>query len=177
MSPAPSEASPIRIESSSSVTEGQALHLNCLVAGQSQPKVAWYKRGGALPANHKVWMLQAGVLGRWKGSRSVCPPPYPFPFASSSPPIQFLPTQISGSYLVIPQATVTDSGEYVCRVSDGGTVQETSVVVTVYSTSQSEPKVLFPPLCSCWRRGLCVCAQMCCWLLAPVRPISLRIWA
>uniref|UniRef100_A0A670K7D7 Heparan sulfate proteoglycan 2 n=1 Tax=Podarcis muralis TaxID=64176 RepID=A0A670K7D7_PODMU len=46
---------PVRIESSSSsLAEGQTLELNCLVAGQVQPKVTWYKRGGALPANHQV---------------------------------------------------------------------------------------------------------------------------
>lgn len=46
---------PVRIESSSSsLAEGQTLELNCLVAGQAQPKVTWFKRGGALPANHQV---------------------------------------------------------------------------------------------------------------------------
>uniref|UniRef100_A0A8C8S4Q0 Heparan sulfate proteoglycan 2 n=1 Tax=Pelusios castaneus TaxID=367368 RepID=A0A8C8S4Q0_9SAUR len=46
---------PIRIESSSaSIAEGQTLDLNCLVAGQAQPRVTWYKRGGSLPATHQV---------------------------------------------------------------------------------------------------------------------------
>ncbi|KAM9115672.1 basement membrane-specific heparan sulfate proteoglycan core protein isoform 4-T4 [Pangshura tecta] len=46
---------PVRIESSSSsVAEGQTLDLNCLVAGQVQPRVTWHKRGGSLPASHQV---------------------------------------------------------------------------------------------------------------------------
>ncbi|XP_074831677.1 basement membrane-specific heparan sulfate proteoglycan core protein isoform X3 [Carettochelys insculpta] len=46
---------PIRIESSSaSIAEGQALELNCLVTGQAQPSITWYRRGGALPASHQV---------------------------------------------------------------------------------------------------------------------------
>ncbi|XP_061298169.1 basement membrane-specific heparan sulfate proteoglycan core protein isoform X8 [Pezoporus flaviventris] len=47
--------SPIRIESSaSSVTEGQTLDLDCVVAGQGQATITWYKRGGALPAKHQM---------------------------------------------------------------------------------------------------------------------------
>ncbi|XP_059722449.1 basement membrane-specific heparan sulfate proteoglycan core protein isoform X3 [Haemorhous mexicanus] len=46
---------PVRIESSSSsVAEGQTLDLNCIVAGQGQATVTWYKRGGTLPAKHQV---------------------------------------------------------------------------------------------------------------------------
>ncbi|XP_064028426.1 basement membrane-specific heparan sulfate proteoglycan core protein isoform X3 [Pogoniulus pusillus] len=46
---------PIRIESSaSSVTEGQTLDLDCVVAGEGQATVTWYKRGGSLPAKHQV---------------------------------------------------------------------------------------------------------------------------
>ncbi|KAM8796373.1 basement membrane-specific heparan sulfate proteoglycan core protein [Eudromia elegans] len=46
---------PVRIESSaSSVTEGQTLDLNCVVAGQGQATVTWYKRGGSLPAKHQL---------------------------------------------------------------------------------------------------------------------------
>ncbi|XP_050787084.1 basement membrane-specific heparan sulfate proteoglycan core protein isoform X2 [Gopherus flavomarginatus] len=48
-------APPVQIESSSSsIAEGQTLDLNCLVAGQAQPRVMWYKRGGSLPASHQV---------------------------------------------------------------------------------------------------------------------------
>ncbi|XP_069730950.1 basement membrane-specific heparan sulfate proteoglycan core protein isoform X7 [Phaenicophaeus curvirostris] len=48
-------AAPIRIESSaSSVTEGQTLDLDCVVAGQGQATIVWYKRGGSLPAKHQV---------------------------------------------------------------------------------------------------------------------------
>uniref|UniRef100_A0A8I6ASH2 Basement membrane-specific heparan sulfate proteoglycan core protein n=1 Tax=Rattus norvegicus TaxID=10116 RepID=A0A8I6ASH2_RAT len=46
---------PVRIESSSShVSEGQSLDLNCLVAGQTHPQISWHKRGGSLPARHQV---------------------------------------------------------------------------------------------------------------------------
>ena len=45
----------MRIESSSpSVTEGQTLDLDCIVASQGQATVTWYKRGGSLPAKHQV---------------------------------------------------------------------------------------------------------------------------
>lgn len=46
---------PIRIETSSTaISEGQTLDLNCLVAGQSQATVMWYKREGALPVHSQV---------------------------------------------------------------------------------------------------------------------------
>lgn len=46
---------PVHIESSSShVSEGQSLDLNCLVAGQTHPQISWHKRGGSLPARHQV---------------------------------------------------------------------------------------------------------------------------
>ncbi|XP_042333788.1 LOW QUALITY PROTEIN: basement membrane-specific heparan sulfate proteoglycan core protein [Sceloporus undulatus] len=100
------DAPPVRIESASpSITEGQALDLNCVVASQSRPRVTWYKRGGSLPANHKIF----------------------------------------GSHLRIPEATASDSGEYVCRASGAdGVVQEASIVVTIYSTSQTSG--VTPPL-------------------------------
>lgn len=45
----------MRIESSSSsVSEGQTLDLNCIVAGQASGAVTWYRRGGSLPAGHQV---------------------------------------------------------------------------------------------------------------------------
>ncbi|KAL9825380.1 LOW QUALITY PROTEIN: basement membrane-specific heparan sulfate proteoglycan core protein [Geothlypis trichas] len=51
----PASGVPVRIEASSStVAEGQTLDLNCIVAGQGQATVTWYKRGGALPAKHQV---------------------------------------------------------------------------------------------------------------------------
>ncbi|XP_049734154.1 basement membrane-specific heparan sulfate proteoglycan core protein isoform X6 [Elephas maximus indicus] len=51
----PSISPPIRIESSSpTVLEGQTLDLNCVVAGQPQATITWYKRGGSLPARHQV---------------------------------------------------------------------------------------------------------------------------
>lgn len=46
---------PVRIESSSShLTEGQTLDLNCLVSGQAHAQVTWHKRRGSLPAQHQV---------------------------------------------------------------------------------------------------------------------------
>lgn len=65
--PAPGPVPPIRIESpSSTVTEGQMLDLNCVVAGQAHAQVTWYKRGGSLPARHQVrgsrlYILQASL--------------------------------------------------------------------------------------------------------------------
>ncbi|XP_040441615.1 LOW QUALITY PROTEIN: basement membrane-specific heparan sulfate proteoglycan core protein [Falco naumanni] len=51
----PASGVPVRIEASSStVAEGQSLDLNCVVAGQGQATITWYKRGGALPAKHQV---------------------------------------------------------------------------------------------------------------------------
>ncbi|RLV89744.1 hypothetical protein DV515_00014742 [Chloebia gouldiae] len=51
----PASGVPVRIEASSStVAEGQTLDLNCIVAGQGQATVTWYKRGGPLPAKHQV---------------------------------------------------------------------------------------------------------------------------
>lgn len=53
---------PIHIESSaSSVTEGQTLDLDCVVAGQGQAVITWYKRGGVLPAKHQVGGDTSGV--------------------------------------------------------------------------------------------------------------------
>ncbi|XP_040085468.1 basement membrane-specific heparan sulfate proteoglycan core protein isoform X3 [Oryx dammah] len=46
---------PVRIESSSpSVTEGQTLDLNCVVAGLAHSQITWYKRGGSLPPHAQV---------------------------------------------------------------------------------------------------------------------------
>uniref|UniRef100_A0A8C5L5G0 Basement membrane-specific heparan sulfate proteoglycan core protein n=1 Tax=Jaculus jaculus TaxID=51337 RepID=A0A8C5L5G0_JACJA len=51
----PSVSPPIRIESSSpTVVEGQTLDLNCVVAGQPQATITWYKRGGSLPSRHQA---------------------------------------------------------------------------------------------------------------------------
>ncbi|XP_038319304.1 basement membrane-specific heparan sulfate proteoglycan core protein isoform X13 [Canis lupus familiaris] len=51
----PSVSPPIRIESSSpTVVEGQTLDLNCVVAGQPQATITWYKRGGSLPTQHQA---------------------------------------------------------------------------------------------------------------------------
>uniref|UniRef100_A0ABM5EK41 Basement membrane-specific heparan sulfate proteoglycan core protein isoform X2 n=1 Tax=Pogona vitticeps TaxID=103695 RepID=A0ABM5EK41_9SAUR len=56
-------APPIRIEpSSASVLEGQTVDLNCLVAGQSQPQILWYKRGGALPVNSQILESRLRIL-------------------------------------------------------------------------------------------------------------------
>ncbi|XP_069467045.1 basement membrane-specific heparan sulfate proteoglycan core protein isoform X3 [Ambystoma mexicanum] len=45
----------IRIEPlSNSAAEGQTVELNCVVAGQTQPTVTWYRPGRALTSNHQV---------------------------------------------------------------------------------------------------------------------------
>ena len=62
VSTAPGLAQPIHIEASSShVTEGQTVDLNCVVPGQAHAQVTWHKRGGSLPARHQVrgpWMAR-----------------------------------------------------------------------------------------------------------------------
>lgn len=68
LSPVPSVSPPIRIESSSpTVVEGQTLDLNCVVAGQPQAIITWYKRGGSLPARHQVQSGNGvgGTLASW----------------------------------------------------------------------------------------------------------------
>ncbi|XP_014817217.1 PREDICTED: basement membrane-specific heparan sulfate proteoglycan core protein-like, partial [Calidris pugnax] len=99
---------PLRIESSSSsVAEGQTLDLNCLVAGQGQATITWYKREGPLPAIY----------------------------------------QVSGTRLRIPQVTAADSGEYVCRVTSGGVMHETSLIVTIQTGAGSSYAVgVTPPV-------------------------------
>uniref|UniRef100_A0A8C3FQN0 Heparan sulfate proteoglycan 2 n=1 Tax=Chrysemys picta bellii TaxID=8478 RepID=A0A8C3FQN0_CHRPI len=99
---------PVRIETSSaSIAEGQTLDLNCMVAGQAQPRVMWYRRGDSLPAS----------------------------------------SQVSGSRLRIPQVSVADSGEYICRVSNGAGPLEASVIVTIpRSAGSSYPSGLAPPV-------------------------------
>ncbi|XP_031463805.1 basement membrane-specific heparan sulfate proteoglycan core protein isoform X5 [Phasianus colchicus] len=60
---APGGATPLRIESSSStVTEGQTLDLNCVIASPAQATVTWYKRGGSLPARHQVFGSRLRLL-------------------------------------------------------------------------------------------------------------------
>ncbi|XP_039223672.1 basement membrane-specific heparan sulfate proteoglycan core protein isoform X11 [Crotalus tigris] len=96
---------PIRIETSSTaISEGQTLDLNCLVAGQSQARVMWYKREGALPVH----------------------------------------SQIFGTRLRISQVSAADSGEYVCYVNDGTSRLETSIIVSIPSSSHTS--VVIPPV-------------------------------
>nr|XP_033778769.1 basement membrane-specific heparan sulfate proteoglycan core protein isoform X4 [Geotrypetes seraphini] len=95
---------PVRIESSSnSITEGQSIELNCVVAGQSRPTVMWYRPGGALSSNH----------------------------------------QVQGPRLRIVQATVADSGEYICRARTGSGTYEGSVTISVGSSAVS-PDIVSP---------------------------------
>ncbi|KAL7976139.1 hypothetical protein Chor_008236, partial [Crotalus horridus] len=98
--PAPGVSPTVKIEaSSSSVTEGQSLDLNCVVAGQPTASVTWYRRGGALPANH----------------------------------------QIHGALLRILEVSAADSGEYVCRVSNGAGPKEASIKVTISQGKAKDP--------------------------------------
>ncbi|XP_075802672.1 basement membrane-specific heparan sulfate proteoglycan core protein isoform X4 [Microtus pennsylvanicus] len=51
----PSVSPPMRIETSSpTVVEGQTVDLNCVVVGQPQATITWYKRGGSLPSRHQA---------------------------------------------------------------------------------------------------------------------------
>uniref|UniRef100_A0A8C0JBQ8 Heparan sulfate proteoglycan 2 n=1 Tax=Chelonoidis abingdonii TaxID=106734 RepID=A0A8C0JBQ8_CHEAB len=181
---------PVRIESSSSsVAEGQTLDLNCLVAGQVQPRVTWHKRGSSLPASHQVsgsrlripqvsaadsgeYICRAlGWAGKQEGAGSSSSP---LPALGVTPPVRIetssasiaegqtldlncmvtgqaqpritwyrregsLPasSQVSGSRLRIPQVSATDSGEYICHVSNGAGTLEASVIVTIPHSAAS----------------------------------------
>ncbi|XP_068097693.1 basement membrane-specific heparan sulfate proteoglycan core protein isoform X5 [Hyperolius riggenbachi] len=82
----------LRIEpSSSSVSEGQTLELNCVVSDQPNAAVTWQRTGQPLSNNH----------------------------------------QVLGSRLRIVQASVADSGEYICRVISGGVTRQASITVTI----------------------------------------------
>lgn len=66
---------PVRIESSSpSVTEGQTLDLNCVVAGLAHTQITWYKRGGSLPPHAQVRGSLSPVAGDPGAGRSFTPP-------------------------------------------------------------------------------------------------------
>uniref|UniRef100_A0A5F8H200 Basement membrane-specific heparan sulfate proteoglycan core protein n=1 Tax=Monodelphis domestica TaxID=13616 RepID=A0A5F8H200_MONDO len=55
-SPGPDASFPMRIEASSTeITEGQTVDLNCVVPGQAHAQVTWYKRGSSLP-DHGTWL-------------------------------------------------------------------------------------------------------------------------
>uniref|UniRef100_A0A674KCR5 Heparan sulfate proteoglycan 2 n=1 Tax=Terrapene triunguis TaxID=2587831 RepID=A0A674KCR5_9SAUR len=190
---------PVRIESSSSsVAEGQTLDLNCLVAGQVQPRVTWHKRGGSLPASHQVsgsrlriLQVSAADSGEYicrvstgaitqetslivtiQGAVGVTPPVRIETSSASIAEGQTLDlncmvagqaqprvtwyrrgdslpasSQVSGSRLRIPQVSVADSGEYICRVSNGAGPLEASVIVTIpRSAGSSYPSGMAPPV-------------------------------
>ncbi|XP_063292891.1 basement membrane-specific heparan sulfate proteoglycan core protein isoform X6 [Pelobates fuscus] len=90
----------IKIESASdSVAEGQTVVLNCVVEGQAQQEVTWYRPGRQLAPNH----------------------------------------QVSGSRLRILQASPSDTGEYICRVSTRSGVQMASITVTIEGSHHRNP--------------------------------------
>ena len=69
---------PVRIESSSSsVTEGQTLDLNCVVAGLAHTQITWYKRGGSLPPHAQVRGSPSPVAGDPGVGQSITPPGRP----------------------------------------------------------------------------------------------------
>ncbi|KAK2507936.1 hypothetical protein MC885_016530, partial [Smutsia gigantea] len=144
---------PIRIESSSpTVVEGQTLDLNCIVAGQPQATITWYKRGGSLPTRHQVQSgsVAMGVeaLPSGVGCAGIAPqaktlkhelaglgggssqPVTPQPLASPPPPCLCAP-QAHGSRLRLHQMSMADSGEYVCRANNNIDAQEASIMVSV----------------------------------------------
>uniref|UniRef100_A0A8C0JBH2 Heparan sulfate proteoglycan 2 n=1 Tax=Chelonoidis abingdonii TaxID=106734 RepID=A0A8C0JBH2_CHEAB len=196
---------PVRIESSSSsVAEGQTLDLNCLVAGQVQPRVTWHKRGSSLPASHQVSgsRLRIPQVSAADSGEYICrvttgaitqetslivtiqggagssyslgvTPPVRIETSSASiaegqtldlncmvtgqaqPRITWyrregsLPasSQVSGSRLRIPQVSATDSGEYICHVSNGAGTLEASVIVTIpHSAGSLYPSGMAPPV-------------------------------
>ncbi|KAH1175877.1 hypothetical protein KIL84_022402, partial [Mauremys mutica] len=196
---------PVRIESSSSsIAKGQTLDLNCLVAGQVQPRVTWHKRGGSLPASHQVsgsrlripqvsaadsgeyvcrvstgaitqeTSLIVTIQGGAGSSYSLGVTPRVRIETSSASIAEgqtldlncmvagqaqlritwyrregSLPasSQVSGSRLRIPQVSAADSGEYICRVSNGAGPLEASVIVTIpHSAGSSYPSGMAPPV-------------------------------
>ncbi|XP_061235500.1 basement membrane-specific heparan sulfate proteoglycan core protein isoform X1 [Neopsephotus bourkii] len=201
----PASGVPIRIDASSStVAEGQSLDLNCVVAGRGQATITWYKRGGSLPAKHQVsgsrlrlLQVTAADSGEYvcrvtsgastkesavmvtiqPSGASTYPPGSTTPLRIESPssavaegqsldlncviasPAQATVTwykrggslpakhQVSGTRLRIPQVTAADSGEYVCRVTSGGTPHETSLIVTIHTGAGSSYAVgVTPPV-------------------------------
>uniref|UniRef100_A0A4X2MBM1 Basement membrane-specific heparan sulfate proteoglycan core protein n=1 Tax=Vombatus ursinus TaxID=29139 RepID=A0A4X2MBM1_VOMUR len=181
---------PVRIESSSSsLANGQTLDLNCLVTSQAPHTITWYKRGGTLPARHRVHgsRLRLNQVSSTDSGEYVCrannnieaqetsihkpssstnslthPSPghtSPIRIESSSSSVAegqtldlncvipgqahaqvkwykrggSLPAQhqVHGSQLRLYQVSPADSGEYVCRVIGGSSVQEASVLVTI----------------------------------------------
>lgn len=153
LSPVSSVSLPIRIESSSpTVVEGQTLDLNCIVAGQPQATITWYKRGGSLPTRHQVQSGSVAVRGKalppGAGCAGTAPqaktlkhelaglggssrqPVTPQPLASPPPPCPHAP-QAHGSRLRLHQMSMADSGEYVCRANNNIDAQEASIMVSV----------------------------------------------
>ncbi|XP_060061512.1 basement membrane-specific heparan sulfate proteoglycan core protein isoform X2 [Erinaceus europaeus] len=193
---------PVRIEPSSShITEGQTLDLNCLTAGQAHVQITWHKRGGSLPTRHQVHgsRLRLPQVTPADSGEYVCrvtsststeeasvlvtiqqrlvPPHtqsvvYPIRIESSSASLAnghtldlnclvtshaphtitwykrggSLPSrhQIVGSRLRIPQVTPSDSGEYVCHVSNGAGSQESSLIVTIQGSGSSHVRATPP---------------------------------
>uniref|UniRef100_A0A452GNE6 Uncharacterized protein n=1 Tax=Gopherus agassizii TaxID=38772 RepID=A0A452GNE6_9SAUR len=135
----------VRIETSSaSIAEGQTLDLNCMVAGQAQPRITWYRREGSLPASRLV--PQTGLAF----PRSPAPH-RPLPAERSSPQCPMAsaisPRQVSGSRLRIPQVSAADSGEYICHVNNGAGPLEASVIVTIpHSAGFLYPSGMAPPV-------------------------------
>ncbi|ELW68518.1 Basement membrane-specific heparan sulfate proteoglycan core protein [Tupaia chinensis] len=136
---------PVRIETSSShVAEGQTLDLNCLVTGQAHAQVTWHKRGGSLPARHQVRALGVTPPVRIETSSSHVAEGQTLDLnclvtgqahaqvtwhkRGGSLPARH---QVHGSRLRLPQLTLADSGEYVCRVVSSSGTQEASVLITI----------------------------------------------
>ncbi|XP_063033259.1 basement membrane-specific heparan sulfate proteoglycan core protein isoform X3 [Melospiza melodia melodia] len=122
---------PVRIESSSSsVAEGQTLDLNCIVAGQGQATVTWYKRGGALPAKHQISgsRLQLSQLSVADSGEYVCRADTGSVFREASVSVT-VTSRDSSSYRlqspiisIDPHSMAVAPGEdatFKCRVHDG----------------------------------------------------------
>uniref|UniRef100_A0A4X2MBN1 Basement membrane-specific heparan sulfate proteoglycan core protein n=1 Tax=Vombatus ursinus TaxID=29139 RepID=A0A4X2MBN1_VOMUR len=198
---------PVRIESSSSsLANGQTLDLNCLVTSQAPHTITWYKRGGTLPARHRIvgsrlripqvtsadsgeyvchvsngaGSQESSLIVTIQDGGSSHSPGHtsPIRIESSSSSVAegqtldlncvipgqahaqvkwykrggSLPAQhqVHGSQLRLYQVSPADSGEYVCRVIGGSSVQEASVLVTIepaHPNSGSVPASgIIPPI-------------------------------
>jgi len=93
--------------------------------------------GGPMEAQVPPWK------SRWPcaSSDDPCKPNWDFckPHGSpDGPGDHCVPSlQVSGSRLRLLQVTAADSGEYVCRVTSGGTTKETAVMVTIQPSGAS----------------------------------------
>ncbi|XP_015925435.1 uncharacterized protein [Parasteatoda tepidariorum] len=106
------------------VVEGSEMNLACVTQGSSAMQVRWFKDGAAIN-------VQTSYRNMWT---------------------TLVPKNSKDQYTVIlgfEKATIHDSGEFTCQVTDWGTIQNKSIMVSVVSVP--EPQVV--PLTSTVAQG------------------------